>query len=177
MAEGKPPRSNVGDKTLAFPCAAGDQTDRLAGCSGAQDIGRIQILNAAAGNVSRLQSNAKRLVANDRQLAGDIDAAEVIAGIGFGQPARLGAPHRIREARTLSHAVEYEVAGSIEDARNAAERALISQSSHRLQNRNSATDRSRESKLDLLGSRQGRQLCSLLGDDGLVGSHDVTALP
>jgi hypothetical protein len=107
---------------------------------------------------------------------GRVEAADVEGGIGFGIAFVLRLfQHLGKGAVLLLHLGQDVVAGAVENTIDAADLIAGERLAQRLDDR----DTSRHGRLELEGHgarfRQARQLGAVLGQQGLVGRHDVLA--
>ena len=110
------------------------------------------------------------------QLVGGIEAADVERRIGFGVALGLRLLQHVGErAALLLHRGQDVIAGAVEDAVDARDLVADQRLAQRLDDRDAAGDRRLEIQRDavLLGERG--ELDAVLGEQRLVGGHDVLA--
>ena len=109
---------------------------------------------------------------------GGVEAADVEGRIGFGVALGLRFLQHIGEgAMLLLHLRQDVIAGAVEDAVDAPHLVGGQRFAQRLDDGNAAGDRRLEVERDAVLLGQARQLGAMLGQQRLVGGHDVLAGP
>ena len=122
---------------------------------------------------SRCTGDAERETRQDRHLRGGVAAGDIIARVGLGVADALRLGERLLVARAVRHPGEDEVGRAVDDPVDPLDRRRRERLLEHPHDGHGARDRGLEAQPDVVGARGLEQLLAVLGEELLVGGHDV----
>ncbi len=151
--------------------------DAIAKFTGIGDVTRLDLCDALGRCLIKFERHAKSQRSHDRQFVRGVDPLYIEGRIDLGITKLLRLFQHIGKIASLvAHLREDKISGAVDDACDPLD-AVGSQSlAQRLDNRDSACNRSLEGDRDSFVTRSRKDLFTMRGDQCLVGRHDMLAM-
>ena len=166
-----------GDAQLQGPARElreGEQLDGVAELARVGDVGRLEPVDALAGDLAGGDRGPEGELGEHGQLVRRVGPVDVERRVGLGEPEPLRLPERdgVRET-LLRHLREDIIARPVDDRRERRHLVRREADPERLDDRDSAADARLERHGPPVFPRLGEHLATVLGQERLVGRDDV----
>ena len=158
---------------LAFAHRRGDQANPIAQIMGQLDIVQINLIDALNLGRGKIGCTAKGQSGQYGDLMGGIKPADIGGGIGLGITKPLGLGQDIGKGAALGLRLGQDIiAGASEDTGDADHVFANQGLTQHLDGGGAAHHGGLEQERHALGLGKRRQVCTMRGDQGLIGGYD-----